>query len=476
MPTATLTDLLEPLRSTPGLSSMTPELLLIAGEAEGVTDFLAAALPIVTHGLAVDFVAVVAPQSGDWQTLGSAGSRQRLPISLLADALDRESITADANWLVVPIGHAGQAPAAAGQLLAVYSTRGGWDRVKPAVLAIAPVLGRAMSQIQQRHRERHRIRRLEAILEIAGQWNQLHEMEPLLDADGRGRHEAPRGRPGQHLPLGPAEPHRSSAGRRWASRGTSCASPTTRASSARSCRRGEPGRVDRTFGQEQDQPLGRCFAEVQDADAAVRAAAWGQGRDASAPSRCINKRGGNFTDDDEDALTELAAHAAIALENTQEREHLLQARKQHERPGGREGAAGRREPGHRGSHVDDRPRRRHRPGRADPGRERHRQGSRRPARSTTRAAAATSRSSPSTARRSPRRCWRASCSATRKGPSPTPDETRIGKFELAAGGTLFLDEIGDMSLGGQAKLLRVLEEKVVVRVGGSACRSTPMPA
>ncbi len=46
-------------------------------------------------------------------------------------------------------------------------------------------------------------------------------------------------------------------------------------------------------------------------------------------------------------------------------------------------------------------------------------------------------------------------------------ETRTGKFELADGGTLFLDEIGDMSLGGQAKLLRVLEEKVVVRVGGS---------
>ncbi len=48
---------------------------------------------------------------------------------------------------------------------------------------------------------------------------------------------------------------------------------------------------------------------------------------------------------------------------------------------------------------------------------------------------------------------------------------RPGKFELAASGTLFLDEIGDMSLGGQAKLLRVLEEKVVVRVGGSQADS-----
>ena len=54
-----------------------------------------------------------------------------------------------------------------------------------------------------------------------------------------------------------------------------------------------------------------------------------------------------------------------------------------------------------------------------------------------------------------------------KGAFTDANQTRAGKFELASGGTLFLDEVGDMSAGGQAKLLRVLEEKVVVRVGGS---------
>jgi sigma-54 specific flagellar transcriptional regulator A len=45
---------------------------------------------------------------------------------------------------------------------------------------------------------------------------------------------------------------------------------------------------------------------------------------------------------------------------------------------------------------------------------------------------------------------------------------RIGRFEEADGGTLFLDEIGDMRFDMQVKLLRVLEERMVNRIGGSA--------
>ncbi len=45
--------------------------------------------------------------------------------------------------------------------------------------------------------------------------------------------------------------------------------------------------------------------------------------------------------------------------------------------------------------------------------------------------------------------------------------SHVGRFERAAGGTIFLDEIGDMSPAMQVKLLRVLQEKVVERVGGN---------
>lgn len=54
-----------------------------------------------------------------------------------------------------------------------------------------------------------------------------------------------------------------------------------------------------------------------------------------------------------------------------------------------------------------------------------------------------------------------------KGAFTGAHQQRKGKFEQADGGTLFLDEIGDMPLDAQSKLLRVLQEQEITRVGGS---------
>ena len=58
-----------------------------------------------------------------------------------------------------------------------------------------------------------------------------------------------------------------------------------------------------------------------------------------------------------------------------------------------------------------------------------------------------------------------------KGAFTGAEASRSGKFELAHGGTLFLDEIGDMRLESQAKLLRVLQDGIIERVGGGKPRN-----
>lgn len=55
-----------------------------------------------------------------------------------------------------------------------------------------------------------------------------------------------------------------------------------------------------------------------------------------------------------------------------------------------------------------------------------------------------------------------------KGSFTGATQKKLGKFQYASGGTLFLDEIGEMSLSTQAKMLRVLQERVITPLGSNA--------
>jgi DNA-binding NtrC family response regulator len=184
----------------------------------------------------------------------------------------------------------------------------------------------------------------------------------------------------------------------------------------------------------------------------------------------INKINGNFDDDDEEALLELAAHASTAIQNSKHVEQLVASKK----------------------HVADQAQNQVQWIGSSPSMQRIKSTIERVA-DTDLAILITGENGTGKevaaqmihylSSRRDQVLVAVNCAAIaeslleselfghEKGAFTDANQTHIGKFELADGGTLFLDEIGDMSLGGQAKLLRVLEEKIVVRVGGS----TPIP-
>ena len=116
-----------------------------------------------------------------------------------------------------------------------------------------------------------RLRRLEAVGEIASQWNQVREIEPLLVANGRGGHAAVGSGSGEHLSLGPAEPHIGRPAR--------AGHPRRRIAHPRRSRRGGRGDPQRPTAPPRcrprtggHRPQRRRAAPLSDAHAAVRSA------------------------------------------------------------------------------------------------------------------------------------------------------------------------------------------------------------
>ncbi|HUY88394.1 MAG TPA: sigma-54-dependent Fis family transcriptional regulator [Pirellulales bacterium] len=442
-------------------ASLAARILWSANQAAGPEPFLAEAISLAMDAAKADYAAVVSSSHGVWKEIASAGAPQSLPAATLAEALDRERAVSSASWLVAPL----ESKAASGELLALhFSKEPIATRVGESAAALALVCGRALADVRERDRQRRRAERLEAILEIAGRWNEnqplaslLVEMAEaatrLLDADRASiflwdRHSHTLvGRPA--LGVGEEE----------------LRIPDNAGVVGRVIQSGQPHRVDLADDHE---AINRQVDEQLHYRTKTLLCVPLRGRrgELFGVFETLNKRAGNFTDEDQDALVELASQAAIALENAQERQALLQSRQLMT------------EQASQGVRLIG----------VSPAIEALRATIARVARTDLAVLILGENGtgkevvSQSIHYQSPRRDQpfiAVNCAAIsetlleselfghEKGAFTDAHESRPGKFELASGGTLFLDEIGDLSPGGQAKLLRVLEEKIVVRVGGS---------
>jgi Nif-specific regulatory protein len=442
------------------LGRVSRQLLELAAQHDDAERFLEDALSSILAAVAADLATVYRGERGRWIALASVGFRRDAPVAVLANALDEDGVVADGPWAAAPLARKGER----GELLAVHAAVGRSGNSASAVGDVAILLGTAWACVRKREGGRRRVRRLEAILDIAKRWNQTQQTDELLHQMAEASTRLLSAERASIFLWDKA--NRTLVGRpALGVENGELRIPDDRGVVGQVVHTGEIRRVDRAeVSSEIDRQVDRKLDfETRNLLCVPLCSTSGERFGAF---ELLNKLDGDFDSDDEIALQELAVHAATALENTQQYEQLLKVRRQL----------------------------------ADQAADRVRLIGESPAiealRSTIGRIADTElaililgengtgkeviaqlihylslrRDQPLVA---------VNCAALseslleselfghERGAFTDAHEARAGKFELASGGTLFLDEIGDMSPGGQAKLLRVLEEKVVVRVGGS---------
>ncbi len=426
------------------------------GSVANVTTLVLSELVLET---AVVGAAVLVASEGEWETVAEQGSLRPLPHAMLGDVLEADRPVCKECWALAPLGTE-ECP---DRVLAVCLA----EKSKPAELpvdAVALQLRHAILLIEQRGQSARRVERLETILQIAAQWHSQGTAKELFEqmAEAATRLlDSERAsvflwdRPNHELVAMPA----------LGVEGGELRIPDDAGVVGHVVQTGEVLRVDANrqpelINRSVDEELGFQTRSLLCCPLVGR-----RGQRLGA-FEMINKCHGTFSQEDEAALVELAAHAALAVEDTRQLEQLTRARDVMAKE-----AADQVELVGESSAIEA-------------------------LRSTVQRVADTDLSLlilgengtgkevishlihyNSHRRQQP--LVAVNCAALTetlleselfghvKGAFTDAREDREGKFELAHGGTLLLDEIGEMSPGGQAKLLRVLEEKVVVRVGGS---------
>lgn len=422
----------------------------MSGEGTPGKSLLAESMPRLADELGVRDVSVWRIERGRWRCRASVGVADGVDLGLLSDSLDEGLPQASGGWTATAI--------CADHVLAV---RGDHELERLADLARS--FGAAVTLMEQRLGLQRRIDRLEEIVNIAASWRQELDMDRLLEqiAEAATRLlDCERAsiflwdKPNKTLIGRPALGVEGNELR--IAEDTGVVGHVVQTGESQRVNASEDrGQIDRTVDEKLSfitRSLLCVPLETQD----ERFGAF----------EVLNKNDDFFTNEDEQALTELAAHAASALATTQQYGRLLNT---HRRVVDEAAASVRM--------IGDCP-------------------------SIVTLRATVSRVAPTDlavlilgengtgkevvaqqihylSGRRDQPFIAVNCAALtetlleselfghEKGAFTGAHDTHQGKFELAADGTLFLDEIGDMSLGGQAKILRALEEKVVVRVGGS---------
>jgi Nif-specific regulatory protein len=444
------------------MSHIVPNLLHLSSEVSHVADLLERSLDLILGTYRIEAAAIMRAATPQWKVEALRGSsRSSLPLELAAEALERDNVVTSGRWLAVPLGTA-KVQSDAAEAPYVLIVRG--QMLVTDLASLAAAIRDALIVVERTERAANRIERLQTMLAITQQWQQTNDMQTLLvrmaeastrflNADRASiflwdkMNRTIVGRPA----LGIA--------------GGELRLPDDAGIVGQVIQTGEPRRVNSTL-------------DTSDIDRAVDRQTGYQTKtilcvplvsprgERLGAFEVLNKRSGGFTADDQHALVELASYAAVVLENTQQFTELLERHEKLVEQAAQDTLLVGESPGIQSI------------------------------RATVRRIADTdlavlllgengtgkevvARSIHFSSRRRKHPFIAVNCAALaetlleselfghEKGAFTDAHESRAGKFELASGGTLFLDEIGDMSLAGQAKLLRVLEDKTIVRVGGS---------